>query len=265
MARKVIFITGASSGLGLAVATYLSKDYIVYGGSRNIKDQHPFCTIQIDVSQESSIQRAIMAIIEKEGRIDVLINNAGLGLIGPTEYLSISDVMKIMDINVFGALRTIQAVLPFMREQKSGLIINISSIASENGLPFRAAYSASKASLDRITEALRMELVPYGVQACYLQPGGFNTEINDNRITTELKGSAFKESWERCHEIIRNSVSLGLPPSILGPIIEKIIKSKRVKRCYRVGKPLEKISVLLKRLLPDHMYEKMVRKHFRIN
>ncbi|PSL44632.1 NADP-dependent 3-hydroxy acid dehydrogenase YdfG [Chitinophaga niastensis] len=264
--KKVVLITGASSGLGLAVASYLwTNGYIVYGASRSIQgDKYPFHTLQMDVAQEASIETAVGAIIQEQGHIDVLINNAGLGLIGPSEYLSLSDVAKVMDVNVLGALRSIQAVLPQMRSQKSGLIINISSIASENGLPYRAAYSASKASLDRITEALRAELASFGVQACYIQPGGFNTEINDNRMVTLLKGDAYKGSWERCHRIIKDSVSLGLSPAMLGPAVEKIIESKRVKRCYRIGKPLEKLSVVLKKLLPDHIYDKMIRKHFEI-
>ncbi|SFD82974.1 NADP-dependent 3-hydroxy acid dehydrogenase YdfG [Chitinophaga sp. CF118] len=264
---KIVLITGASTGLGAAIATYLSaKGHIAYGVSRNIQQEgQPFRTLKMDVGDESSIKQAVQTIIKEHGRIDVVINNAGLGLIGPVEYLSIPDVMKIIDTNVLGVLRTTQAVLPFMRQQKSGLIINISSIAAENGLPYRAIYSASKAGVDRMTEALRVELAPFGVQACYVQPGGVYTNINNNRINTVLPaGSEYKESWDRCFNIIQDSVSKGLSTDAFGPLIEKIINTPRVKRCYRIGKPIEKLSVFLKKLLPAHVFEKMISNHYQI-
>src|SRR5882724_1106414 len=158
-----------------------------------------------------------------------------------------------------------QAVLPGMRANKSGLIINISSIGSETGLPYRGAYSASKAALDRLTEAMRMELAPFGVQACYLQPGGIRTDINKNRITTPLAtDNAYKESFDRCYAIVNASVSQGLDTAAFGPFVEKIIQSKKVKRCYRIGKPMEKISVFLKKALPDRTYEKLVSNHYKV-
>ncbi|NSL88246.1 SDR family oxidoreductase [Chitinophaga solisilvae] len=264
---KVILVTGASTGLGASIATYLtSRGYTVYGVSRNIQPEgHTFHTLQMDVSREDSIRQAVQTIIDEQGRIDVLINNAGLGLAGPVENLSLTDVSRVFDTNVMGLLRTTQAVLPFMRRQQSGLVINISSIASENGLPYRAAYSASKAAVDRLTEAMRTELAPYGVQACYVQPGGFNTDINANRITTTLPaGSVYKNSWERCMRIVHDSVSKGMSTEVFAPLIEKIIQQPRVKRMYRIGKPLEKFSVLLKKILPARTYEKMVSNHFQI-
>ena len=265
--QKVVLITGASSGLGAAIAGYLSvKGYIVYGASRSLPQGQPaFRPVVMDVGDEKSIQQAVDAILQEQGRIDVLINNAGLGIAGPVEHLLLADVKRVFDTNVFGVLRTCQAVLPGMRNNKSGLIINISSIGSETGLPYRGAYSASKAALDRLTEALRMELAPLGVQACYLQPGGIKTDINKNRITTPLPGdSAYKESFARCYEIVNASVSQGLDTGVFGPVVEKIINTQKVKRCYRVGKPMEKISVMLKAALPDNTYENLVSKHYKV-
>ncbi|HEY4147668.1 MAG TPA: SDR family oxidoreductase [Chitinophagaceae bacterium] len=264
---KVVLITGASSGLGASIAAYLSvKGHIVYGASRSLpQGSTAFKPLVMDVCSEKSIQGAVDAVIRQEGRIDVLINNAGLGIAGPVENLSVSDVQRVFDTNLFGLLRTCQAVLPGMRANKSGLIINISSIGSETGLPYRGAYSASKAAVDRLTEAMRMELAPFGIQACYLQPGGIRTDINKNRITTALpSGNAYKESFDRCYAIVNASVSQGLDTELFGPVVERIMSTKKVKRFYRIGKPMEKISVFLKRALSDTMYEKLISNHYKV-
>jgi NAD(P)-dependent dehydrogenase (short-subunit alcohol dehydrogenase family) len=264
---KIVLITGASSGLGAAIAGYLStKGYIVYGASRSLPQGQPaFRPIVMDVCDEKSVQQAVDLILREQGRIDVLINNAGLGIAGPVEHLLLTDVKRVFDTNVFGMLRACQAVLPSMRNKQSGLIINISSIGSETGLPYRGAYSASKAALDRLTEALRMELAPFGINACYLQPGGIMTDINKNRVTTPLPAdSAYKESFERCYAIVNASVSQGLDTAVFGPVVEKIILAKKVKRCYRVGKPMEKLSVFLKAALAGKTYENLVSKHYQV-
>lgn len=264
---KVVLITGASTGLGEAIATYLAKKgFVVYGTSRSIEEgTQTFATLKMDVGSEESVQAAVAHIIQQQGRIDVLINNAGLGIAGPIEYLAIDAIQKVLDTNLLGVVRTSQAVLSFMRQQGNGLIINISSIASEAGLPYRGIYSASKAALDRLTEALRIELAPFNVQACYVQPGGIKTDINKNRITAPLAANnVYKESFNRTYQLVNDSVSGGLDTAIFARAIEKIINSKKVKRCYRIGKPLEKLSVLLKRLLPDAVHERMLSKHYKV-
>ena len=264
---KIVLITGASSGLGAAIAGYLSvKGYIVYGASRSLPQVQPaFRPIVMDVCDEKSVRQAVDTILQEQGRIDVLINNAGLGIAGPVEHLLLTDVKRVFDTNVFGMLRACQAVLPSMRKNQSGLIINISSIGSETGLPYRGAYSASKAALDRLTEALRMELAPFGINACYLQPGGIMTDINKNRVTTPLPaGSPYKESFERCYGIVNASVSQGLDTGVFGPVVEKIIQARKVKRCYRVGKPMEKLSVFLKRALPGKTYDNLISNHYKV-
>lgn len=264
---KIILITGASTGLGETIATYLtSKNYVVYGTSRSIEHlAKSFNTLDMDVCDEESIQRTVQQIIEKEGRIDVLINNAGLAIAGPVEALPISEVQRVFDTNVLGTLRTTQAVLPFMRQKRSGLIINISSIAAEAGLPFRGGYCASKAAVDRLTEALRLEVASFGIQACYVQPGGTKTDINKNRLRVSLPAdSVYKDAFDRTYDLIDESVSQGVDAELFGPLIEKIIASPQVERLYRLGKPLEKFSVLLKRLLPTSVYERMVRNHYKM-
>ena len=264
---KVVVITGAFSGLGAFIATYLSeKGHIVYGTSRAIEGQsRNFHTFNMDVSSEESIRAAVNSIVQQQGRIDVLINNAGLGIASPIETLAAEDIQRVLDTNVVGVIRTCQAVLPVMRAQGSGRIINISSIGSENGLPYRGLYSASKAAVDRITEALRIEVAPFGVQACIVQPGGVKTDINKNRIRVQLPpDNPYKESFETTYTLIDESVEKGLAPRVFGTLIEKLLHTPTLKRCYRVGKSVEKLSVVLKQLLPSTTFEKMIKNHYRI-
>lgn len=264
---KVILVTGASSGLGFAIATYLAdKGHIVYGTSRSIKNEgQNFRTLAMDVCNPASIAQAVAAVLKEQGRIDVLLNNAGLGIAGAVEHLSSVDVERVFDTNVLGMVRVCQAVLPSMREKKAGVIINISSIGAEMGLPYRGAYSASKAALDRITEAMRMEVKNFGVKVCTVQPGGIVTDINKNRIMSPMPdGSAYKQSFERTYDVINQSVSGGLSAQSFGPVIEKIIHSESVRRNYRVGKPTEKLSVLIKKWLPDYIFEKIIMNHYKV-
>ncbi|WP_082886358.1 SDR family oxidoreductase [Flavisolibacter tropicus] len=264
---KVIIVTGASTGLGESIANHLAnKGHIVYGTSRNIEGQaKKFHTLNMDVTNTDSIENAVQRIIHEQGRIDVWVNNAGLGIASPIETLSITDASRVFDTNVIGVVRCCQAVLPHLRARRSGLIINISSIGSEMGLPYRGLYSASKAAVDRITEALRTELAPFGVQACIVQPGGVKTDINKNRIKVDLPAdNVYKESFDITYQLIDDSVSAGLEPGVFATLIEQLLTAKEVKRCYRIGKPMEKLSVLLKRLLPASTFENMIKKHYKL-
>src|SRR5690606_4416360 len=157
---KVVFITGASSGIGKAIAEHLQqKGFQVYGTSRNPQNKKlSFPLVALDVTSQESIQAAVAQIISEVGKIDVLINNAGVGITGPIEETPDSEIKKAFNTNYFGPLQVIKAVLPHMREQRQGLIINITSIAGYMGLPFRGIYSASKGALELTTEAYRMEL-----------------------------------------------------------------------------------------------------------
>lgn len=263
---KVILITGASTGLGESVATYLAgRGYTVYGTSRSKTAANGFVMLPMDVTNTDSVRQTVEQIIAQTGRIDVLINNAGLGIAGPVEALPLDEVERVFDTNVLGVIRAVQAVLPGMRQQKSGLIVNISSIAAEAGLPYRGAYSATKAAVDRLTETLRLEVASFGIQICSIQPGGVRTDINKNRIRVSLPSdNVYKETFERTYELIDQSVEEGLDASVFGPLLDQIINTSSVARIYRIGKPLEKVSVLLKRLLPIGLYERMIRNHYKM-
>lgn len=263
----VVLVTGASSGIGEVIANHLSgKGHIVYGTSRSIKpEEHQFQALQMDVTDTSSVGNAIGLIIEEQGHIDVVINNAGIGILGALEHIPADDVKKLFNTNVIGMVNVCQAVIPFMRKKGSGKIINISSIGSEMGLPYRAPYSASKAAVDRLTEALRLELGCFGIQLCSIQPGGVATDIEKNRLKAPMpQDSPYQESFTRATAVINNSVNQGLDPRDIGYLVEQLLHKKRLKRTYRIGKTKEKLAVVIKKLLPSFVFENMLRKNYNI-
>jgi short-subunit dehydrogenase len=263
----VIIVTGASSGIGKVMAVHLAKHgHIVYGTSRSIKNQsNAFYSLEMDVCNEDSVLTGINRIIHEQGRIDAVINNAGIGMAGVPESLSINDAEKVFNTNVLGVIRVCEAVLPIMRKNKSGRIINISSIAAEMGLPYRGIYSASKAAVQRYTEALRMEVKKFGIEACTVQPGGIATDINTNRLISPIpSNSPYKESFERTYDIINHSVSKGMAAEKFGPYIEELLNAAKLKRNYRIGNGSEKLSVLIKKIMPDYVFEKIISNHYKL-
>ena len=197
---KVVLVTGASSGIGKSIATFLqSKGYKVFGTSRNPKNVEDFSfeIIALDVLKVETIDMAIDYIIKKEGRLDVLINNAGMGITGPIEDTPTDEMRAVFNTNLFGAIDVMKAVLPQMRKQKSGLIINVTSIAGYMGLPFRGLYSATKGALELVTEATSMEVKAFGIKVVNVAPGDFATNIAAGRYHTPVfENSAYKEVYQ---------------------------------------------------------------------
>ena len=262
---QVILITGASSGIGKATATYLhQKGYTVYGTSRRKIDDTPFQMIQMDITNEEAIAKGVQAILEQTGKIDVLINNAGLGTAGALEETPLADIRNVFDTNVTGVVKLIQEVLPVMRQQKSGKIINISSIGGIMGLPYRATYCSSKFAIEGLTEALRMEVVNFGIQVCSLLPGDVNTAINDHRLTVEKTNSVYQESFDRTHQIMNEDVVQGISPEAVAKKVGRLIKKKKIGGKYLVGKPLQKLTVFLKRQLPNAVFEWIIKVYYKV-
>ncbi|MCB9275037.1 MAG: SDR family oxidoreductase [Lewinellaceae bacterium] len=258
---KVILITGASSGLGKALAEILSsREHIVYGTSRRpCATPLPYRMIFMEVKDENSIRSGIQHIIEQEGRIDVVINNAGIGLAGPTEQIRLDNIRELLDINVLGVVRVCQAVLPHMRARRSGRIINISSIGAVIGLPYRGLYCASKSAVSIMTESLRMEIAPFGIQACCVRAGDTRTNINANRIKDVGDGGpAYLERFNRVYAAIDREVNEGMPAEEAARQIARLVDRSRLRRYYTVGKPLQRAALWVKRLLPDAAFEKLM-------
>ena len=261
---KVVLVTGASSGIGLSIAEYLAgRGYKVWGGSRSAPPAEQFESVKLDVADDDSVMAVVREIIEKEGRIDAVVNNAGVGSVGAIEKTPVEDVRRLFEVNVYGPVRVCQAVLPSMRKQQSGHIINVSSMGSMLGMPFRGYYSASKAALDLITETLRMEVERFGIKACTVHPGDVRTGIADHRIVSgDMEDADYGETLKKVYENMNAGVDKGISPDRFGPVIEKILRSKNVKRSYYVGKPIEVLGVKLKNYLPSRWYEALLRKYF---
>lgn len=265
---KVVLITGGSSGIGKSIGEFLIKrGFIVYGTSRNPEryTDSPLNLVKLDVSDNHSIQEAIKTVLSQEGRIDVLINNAGAGITGPIEEIPDAEIQRNFETNFFGPIRVIKAVLPQMRIQKSGLIINITSIAGYMGLPYRGVYSASKGALELLTEAFRMEIKDFNIQMTNVAPGDFATNIAAGRYHAPvLEHSPYKKIYKATLELMNAHVSQGKNPQIMANAIYKIINTQHPKGHYKVGQFMQKFSIVLKRLLPDKVYEKMLITHYKL-
>lgn len=265
---KVIFITGASSGIGKSIGEFLhNRGYKVYGTSRDPNRilSSVFPLVTLDVRDSESIKTAIEHVIAEAGSIDILINNAGVGITGPLEEIPAEEIKNNFETNLFGPIEVMKAVLPQMRLQKSGLIINITSIAAYMGLPYRSVYSASKAALALITEALRMEVKGFGITITSVAPGDFATNIAAGRYHAPLiKGSAYEIPYSTTLEMMNTHVDAGSNPLEMAEAVYAIIKTPNPDVHYKVGVFMQKFSIVLKRILPDKMYEKMLMKHYKL-
>ena len=182
--KRVVLVTGASSGIGLACATHLAgRGYRVYGTSRRpgAGQAGSLAMLAADVTDDGSVEQAVATVLDREGRLDIVVNNAGMGIAGPVENTSIEQAKWQLEVNFFGAFRVCRAALPAMRKQGSGYIVNIGSIGGLIAIPYQAMYSASKFALEGMSEALRMEVRPFGVRVVIIEPGDHKTGITQNR------------------------------------------------------------------------------------
>ncbi|MEN9909714.1 MAG: hypothetical protein RLZZ540_2863 [Bacteroidota bacterium] len=265
---KVVLITGGSSGIGKSIGEFLQhKGFIVYGTSRNPQTvlNSVFPLVALDVRNVESIQAAVAKIITTTGRIDVVINNAGVGITGPLEEIPTAEIKNNFETNFFGPIEVMKAVLPQMRQQKSGLIINVTSIAGYMGLPYRSVYSASKGALELITEALNMEVKSFGINITNVAPGDFATNIASGRFHAPLiKGSAYEIPYGTTLKTMDEHVDSGSNPNEMAVAVYNIIQAKNPKIHYKVGAFMQKFSIVLKRILADKVYEKMLMNHYKL-
>lgn len=265
---KTVLITGGSSGIGKSIGEYLTeKGYLVYGTSRFPEKykNSKFPILKLDVTNPDSILSCIKELLKKVNKIDVLINNAGVGITGPMEEIPVAEMKNNFETNLFGPIGMINAVLPNMRSNKSGLIINITSIAGYMGLPFRGVYSASKGALELIAEAYRMELKAFGVQMTNVAPGDFSTNIAAGRYHAPLlENSPYNETYGKTLELLNDHVDDGEDPKILAKVVHNIIETKHPKIHYKVGASLQKFSIILKHILPDKVFEQLLMSFYKL-
>ena len=266
--QDVVLITGASSGIGMACAQHLSSmGYKVYGTSRNGRfKSDDFELIQMDISSDTSVKEGIDSILQKENRIDVVINNAGIGVAGAIETTSIEHAKKQFETNFFGTLRVCNSVLPQMRQQNSGLIINISSIAGLLALPFQGLYSASKFAIEGMTEGMRMEVKKFGIRVALVDPGDHKTNFTQNRQKVEHnhENSVYREQFDKTISVMEKDEANGPTPESIAKLVHKIINKKSPKVRYTTGKFDQKLVPFLKRILPSKMFEWIIMSYYKL-
>ncbi len=264
-----ILITGATSGIGKAIAYYLKDNgHNVIGFGRRVDDELKktgLSWLKMDVTNQNSVNKAIDKAIVHFNQVDILIQCAGRGAIGPIETYTPEDIDEVLQLNVYGIQRVNRAVLPIMRKQGSGRLVFISSLAAEAGLPFNGIYSASKAALDIITESLSMEVKQFGIDACVVQPGDFKTDVAYNKKQSlVLDDSPYKEQFDRISKTTIENVENAGDPIRVAQKIEKIINKKKIKPKYRIGAPIEMIMPVVKNILPSRWFQSLMLMYFKL-
>ena len=266
---KVVLITGVSSGFGKAISERLSSEgYTVYGISRGQNEdlEGKIKLLQADVTDVGSIQEGVSMLLAREGRIDILINNAGMGISGSVEESSREAIHLQMGTNFIGSVNMIQAVLPAMRKQGGGTIVNISSIGGLMGLPYQGFYAASKFAVEGLSESLRMELFPFKIKVVVIQPGDFFTSFTANRKPIQTDGSdgVYKAQFQKTLSIIEKDEHGGLKPEFLARKLSKILKKKNPCHSYIIATLEQKFAVVLKRILPGSVFSSILSSHYGI-
>ncbi len=266
MSKKVAIITGASSGMGKSTALILQeKGYKVYGMARRIEKMNGLKTkgmevVPLDLTKDESIVMAVDTVLEKEGRIDVLINNAGYGSYGAVEDVPIEEAKRQFEVNIFGLSRITQLVLPTMREQKSGRIVNISSMGGKMHTPFGAWYHATKFALEGWSDCLRIEVKQFGVDVVVVEPGGIQTEWGDiamenlDKVSGEGPYATLAKKVVTSSDKNKNKLT---PVDVLGKEIAKAASVKKPKTRYLKGY-LAKPLVGMRKWLSDRTFDKML-------
>lgn len=270
--KKVIVITGASSGMGKDFAlSLLGKGHIVYGLARRVEKMQDIVqaggnAIAMDVTDESQIQAAVDQILKEQDKVDVLINNAGYAVYGTVEEVPIETARRQFEVNIFGLASLTQKIIPFMREKKSGRIINISSMGGKIYTPMGAWYHATKHALEGWSDCLRIELKPFGVDVVIIEPGGIATEFS-NVFQEHFQGDAENGPYAKALQSIINSTQEMSEkgrlsdPSVITKLIDKAVHSKRPKTRYVAG-AYAKPMMFMRKYFGDRFFDKMLMRQF---
>ncbi|MCX6329818.1 MAG: SDR family oxidoreductase [Bacteroidia bacterium] len=267
--KKIILITGISSGFGRETSELLAKaGHTVYGTVRKNYDyKGPVNILKMDLIDALSIRNAVLTVVQKEGRIDTLINNAGIHTGGPIETSPDENIRLQMDTNFLGMVRLTMEVLPQMRKQGSGTIINFSSIGGLMGLPFQAFYSASKFSIEGFSEALRMEVKQFNIKIILINPGDFLTNNTSNRkhfLAPTGPEDPYNEQFKRTLDVIEKNESKGWDPVILAKKLIKIVDCKNPRQRYIIGSIEQWLSVIIKKILPGKVFRWILEDYYKI-
>lgn len=265
---NIILITGASSGIGYETAEKLAKEgHKVYGAARRMDKLDSLkgvgvVPIYLDITNQESCTKVVDTIIKHEGRIDVLVNNAGYGSYGAVEDVSLDEAQRQFDVNLFGVARLTKLVLPYMRKQKFGRIINVSSMGGRVTTYFGAWYHATKYALEAFSDALRMETKPFGIEVSLIEPGGIKTEwgfIAADHLADSAKGGAYELAAEKASSGMKKQYSGNMMsnPKIISKAISKAVNSRKPRPRYLIGFGAKPI-VFLHTILPTRLFDWMM-------
>lgn len=264
--RKIVLITGARSGIGRACADALTaQGHRVYGTSRTPpSDVSEFTFLPMDVNDSDSVESGVRWVLDDAGRIDVVVNNAGFGYGGSIEDTSVAEAQALFETNFFGPMRVCHAVLPTMREQGSGLIVNVSSIGGIMGLPYQGLYSASKFAIEGLTSSLRMEVQRFGINVVLLEPGDVKTPFTANRRHTAASQSSpvYQDDYAIALGRIESDEMNGISAEVVGQELVRIVDAQAPRARYLVGPIYEKLAVVASRLLPGRLFEKLLMSNY---
>ncbi|HHU43667.1 MAG: SDR family oxidoreductase [Bacillota bacterium] len=256
---QIAIVTGASSGIGKETAhTLIKNGYKVYGLSRTASDKE-IEFIKCDLTISDDIKNAVSQIIEKEGRIDLLVNNAGMGISGSIENTTIDKARYIFDVNLFGAFELAKAVIPYMREAGGGRIINISSLAAKVYLPFQGFYSSTKAALNMLFNSLQLEVLPFNIYVTNIMPGDIKTAFTQNRQKNTLEEGVYFERMKRSLAVMERDEQNGMPPQAVANLVLKAAKARRPKLNMVVGTRYRILDFLMK-ILPESLVKAIIYK-----
>ena len=263
----IILITGITSGFGRAMAEQLAGEgHTVYGTHRHATDLLPGVHyIKADAQKAEDCEAAVRQVLDAEGRIDVFINNAGMGIGGPLEFSSLEDAERQMDVNWMGMVRFLHWVLPAMRAQGGGKIICFSSIGGLMGLPFQGLYSSSKFAIEGYCEALRMEVRAHNIKVVVIEPGDFATSFTAKRksVSSPEAYEVYK-TYAKSLASIEHDETTGLKPEYLARKISKIVMNPRPRYKYIISTLEQRLSVLLKAILPPSWFEAILRSYYKL-
>ncbi len=266
MEQQVIIITGASSGFGKATAEILSaKGHIVYGLCRREMQDSDIRYRQCDVRNREQIATVVAEIVKEQGRVDVLINNAGMGIGGALELATDEEIDLQMGTNFMGCVNMCQAVLPYMRKARRGKIINLSSIGGVMGLPYQGFYSASKFAIEGFTEALAAEVTGFGIRVCMVEPGDFATGFTGSRKNSQatMNDPDYGPIFKRSLAIIEKEENGGLKPEVLARHIVKLVEKKKPPLRNVVANLEQWLSTVIKRVLTGNQMVGILRDYYK--
>jgi NAD(P)-dependent dehydrogenase (short-subunit alcohol dehydrogenase family) len=259
----VVLVTGVSSGIGRAIASaFVEKGFEVFGTSRNPRATEPVAGVELlplDVTDEKSVSAAVSTVVQRAGRIDILVNNAGLGVFGAAEETSIGQAQQLFETNFFGLVRVTREVLPYLRAQRSGRIINISSVLGFLPSPYGSLYAASKHAVEGYSESLDHETRDFGVRVSVVEPGYTNTSFEANAIDADSPLDSYADVSEHVKQAIGQALRHGDDPAVVARVVVKAATDRAPRLRYPAG-PLARRLALVKKYAPAGLLDNGIRK-----